>query len=277
LKASFLWKDLRFEGISEGGIRTSIVCEKLDLLFDFGAVTHDRIYRRNLLLTHAHLDHSAGLPYYISQRSLQKLPPPKIFLPSSTVELWEKILRSYSDLEGFPYSYELRGLDLGERAEIKPGYHLRPWPSFHRVPSQGYTIYQSKKRILPELEGKPRSEILERKARGEDIQSNLEVPLVSFSGDAKIEYVIENPDVQKSEVLFMECTYYCKKKDKAQAREWGHTHIDEIAENSSFFKNKALVLIHPSKRYSMKDLKVALDSKLPADLKSRTYLFLPET
>ncbi len=269
----FEWKQWKFEGISEGGIRTSISCPALDCMFDFGAVHPDRVNTMHLLLTHAHLDHSAGLPYFISQRSLQKLKPPKIFVPASTRETWKKIIDLYSELEGFSYQYELHGLEFGERQELKPGFYFKPLPSFHRVPSQGYTIYQSSKKLKAEYKNLSQKEIIHLKSEGVEPNGEFAEPLVSFSGDTKIEYVLENPDVQKSKILFMECTYYCDKRDTNRAREWGHTHLNEIAENHSAFQNEALVLIHASKRYSYREAKEWMQKKLPESLLQKTFLF----
>ena len=139
-----------FEGISEGGIRTSVVMPRLGLMFDIGNQNPDRINIERLLLTHAHLDHSAGIPYYISQRSLRKLGPPKIYLPKTLEAPMREILSLYSKIEDFPYHYEMKGLEEGEEIEIDAYHFFKVWKTFHRVDSQGYTIYERKKKLRSE-------------------------------------------------------------------------------------------------------------------------------
>ncbi|MBL0954249.1 MAG: MBL fold metallo-hydrolase [Leptospira sp.] len=275
LTASFEYKGIKFEGISEGGIRTSIICPSLDFMFDFGYINPDKIHIGKILLTHAHLDHSCGIPYYVSQRSLRKLPIPKIYVPKALEPKLSQILKLYSEIEEFDYECELYGLNFGDRVDLKPGYFFKPLESFHRVPSQGYTVYETKRKLKKEFLSLHSDEIRKSKEDGNDPTEEISIPLVSFSGDSKIEYVLANEDVRKSKILFMECTYYCEKRDVSRAREWGHTHFDEIVEHASSFENEAIVLIHPSKRYSYRELNDLLRKKVPAILKDRISLFLP--
>lgn len=273
--ASFEYKGTKFEGISEGGIRTSIICPSLDFMFDFGFINPDKIHIGKILLSHAHLDHSCGIPYYVSQRSLRKLPIPKIYVPKALEPKLSQILKLYSEIEDFDYECELIGLSHGDRVELKPGYFFKPLPSFHRVPSQGYTVYETKRKLKKEFSSFSSDDIRKSKENCIDPTEEISSPLVSFSGDSKIEYVLENEDVRKSKILFMECTYYCDKRDVSRAREWGHTHFDEIVEHASAFENEAIVLIHPSKRYSYRELNDLLRKKVPNNLKDRISLFLP--
>ncbi len=273
IDAVFEHNNWKFEGISEGGIRTSVVFPALDLMFDFGSVNPDKIHISNLLLTHAHLDHSAGIPYYVSQRSLRKLSPPKIFVPKSIQSDLHDILSIYSRMEGFDYEFQVIGLDFEETVPLKPGFLFQALPSFHRVPSQGYTIFESKKKLKKEFISLKEAEIRDLKSQGIDPTEEIRFPLVSFSGDTKIEYILQNESVRKSKILFMECTYYCEKRGIERARDWGHTHLDEIVAHADAFENEALVLIHPSKRYSYRELTEWVKKKLPTKLLERTHLF----
>ncbi|GBF49567.1 metallo-beta-lactamase [Leptospira ryugenii] len=273
----FEHKNLRFEGISEGGIRTSVCLPSLDLLFDFGTLNPDKIHISQILLTHAHLDHSAGIPYYVSQRSLRNLPPPKIYVPKAIEEQLLQILKLYAQMEDFDYQYSVIGLEHNASIPLKPGYFFKALPSFHRVSSQGYTVFETKRKLKQEFSHIDSQEIRKMKELGKDPTEEVNFPLVSFSGDTKIEYVLENEDVRKSQILFLECTYYCEKRGVERAREWGHTHLDEIVAHADLFENEALVLIHPSKRYSFKELNDWLVKKMPPKLLERTHLFLPKS
>ena len=100
------------------------------------------------------------------------------------------------------------------------------------------------------------------------------MPLFAFSGDSTIEFVLKNELVQKTKVLFLECTYIDNKRDVARAREWGHTHLDEIIENFDYFQNEKLVLVHFSKRYHKNKIKKVLRKRLPSKLQDKVDIFV---
>ncbi|EPG64628.1 MBL fold metallo-hydrolase [Leptospira wolffii] len=275
MECRFEHKGHVFEGISEGGIRTSVVMPRLNLMFDIGHQNPDRVHIERLLLTHAHLDHSAGIPYYISQRSLRKLNPPKIYLPEELESPMREILSLYSKVEDFPYKYEMKGTPEGEEFPLDPYHSFKAWKTFHRVASQGYTIYEKRKRLKPEFQGIPHKELMEKKSAGAEIDEQVTKPVVSFSGDTKIEYVLTHKDVAESEIIFLECTYIDKERDVAAAREWGHIHLDEIIHNLSAFKNEKIVLIHFSKRYSIPYIRSVFSKRIPPSERDRFHLFLP--
>ncbi|EKR64785.1 MULTISPECIES: MBL fold metallo-hydrolase [Leptospira] len=271
----FQHKQYQFEGISEGGIRTSLYLPSLSLMFDIGAQNPNRIHLDTLLLTHSHLDHSCALPYYISQRSLRKLKPPKIFVPAALEEPMRRILDLYSEIEDFSYSYNMKAVSPGDKIDLDQQHFFSPHKTFHRVPSQGYTLYQRRKKLKKEFQSLPQEELNLVLKQNKEVSEPSETPVVSFSGDTKIEYVLEHEDVASSNILFIECTYIDKERNVAQAREWGHIHLDEILGNLSSFRNEKIVLIHFSKRYSISYIREVLDKRIPKEERHRFHPFLP--
>ena len=270
----YSYKGLNFEGISEGGIRTSIVMPSLSILFDIGNLPVDHVHHENLLLTHGHLDHSAGVPYYISQRSLRKLTPPNIYLPEDLFENMNDILKIYQKIEGFEYVYNLKSPKINVFYPLNNNHSFKVFKTHHRIVSQGYTIYEKNKKLKEEYKNIPKEEILNLKFKGVEVSEEKMIPLVSFSGDTKIEYVLENSDVSNSKILFLECTYLDDKRDTKRAREWGHIHLDEIIHYAKEFNNEKIILIHFSKRYSNKMIKELVYSKLPLSLRDRVECFI---
>ena len=55
----------------------------------------------------------------------------------------------------------------------------------------------------------------------------------------------------------------------ADARAWGHTHLDELIAQADAFQNEAVLLIHFSARYRRADIVTALAAKLPPSLAGR--------
>jgi ribonuclease Z len=275
VNATFSHQQFTFLGISEGGIRTCITLPSLNLMFDIGTLPVENIHIRNLFLTHAHLDHSAGVPYYISQRTLLHLSPPNIYIHPTLKEPLEEILSIYSKLEDCNYKYNLHPMNSGEKIVLNKNYFVSSYPSFHRVPSQGYTIYETKRKLKLEYIGLKNQEIVELKKKGTEISEEKTEPVISFSGDTKIEYLLENEDVRKSKVLFLECTYIDQDKTVDHTRRWGHIHLDEIIANADKFENERIVLIHFSKRYPDKYILKTIYNKIPDSLKTKVHCFLP--
>lgn len=273
--AEFEYSGIKIQGYSEGGIRTSIIWPNLDLAFDMGNTYPGQTRYKNLLLTHSHLDHFAGVPYYISQRSLQRLQPPNIYYPKEIHDDLTELFKIYSRLEDFEYKVNLIPMELGKRLELNKQYSFAAHKTFHRVPSQGYTVYETKVKLKPEYADLNQSEIVKLKERGTEISQKIIEPVFSFSGDTKIEYVLEHEDVRKSKVLFLECTYLDEKKDVEHTRLWGHTHLFEIAEHAEKFENERLILLHFSPRYSYKFIREQVQKKLPKSLWERVEFFFP--
>jgi len=275
LKSGFHYKGYDFTGISEGGIRTSVVLPQLDLMFDAGSLDHDKIHVGNLLITHGHLDHAAGIPHYVSQRSLKKLKPPNIILHESLVEPMDKILKLYSRIEDFPYIYNLIPAKDGEEIYLSKNRFIRPLKTYHRIPSFGYTVYELSKKLKKNYQNLQPDELVHLKADGMDISEEKRIPTISFSGDSMIEYVLNNKDVAISKILFLECTYIDETRDTERARKWGHIHLDEIIHYAKEFQNEKIVLFHFSKRYSYNYILSTVKKKIPDILKGRVHCFLP--
>ncbi|HMV43626.1 MAG TPA: MBL fold metallo-hydrolase [Leptospiraceae bacterium] len=271
----FAHANIDFEGISEGGIRTSISIPRYSLLFDIGGIPHEKIHMENVLVTHGHLDHAAGIPYYISQRSLQKLKAPNIYVNEAMYENTKKIIELYSEIEGFSYNYNLISTPTNKEFSLTANTFFKAYQTTHRIPSQGYTIFEKVKKIKSEYASLSSAEIVQLKSKGENLTEEKSLPLVSFSGDTQIEYVLEHKDVRESKILFLECTYVDDDRNVERARAWGHTHLDEIMAHAKEFKNEKIVLIHFSKRYKHSYIKDMIRKKTPESLKGRIHCFLP--
>ncbi|MCC5813595.1 MAG: MBL fold metallo-hydrolase [Leptospira sp.] len=271
----FEHKGIELKGYSEGGIRTSIIWPALNAMFDMGNSNPDQVQYQNLFLTHSHSDHFAGTPYYVSQRSLKGLPKPNIYLPVAIHEKVDRLFKLYSELEEYEYKYNLIPAKIGEEYVLNKQYSVMPLPTFHRVVSQGYTVLETRSKLKPEFMGLKGPELKEKKDSGIEIETTIKTPVFSFSGDTKIEYVLENEAVQKSKILFLECTYLDNKRNVERAREWGHIHLDEIIQNAKYFQNEKLVLIHFSQRYRYKEIREFIRDKVPKELMEKIHIFIP--
>lgn len=159
------------------------------------------------------------------------------------------------------------------------GYFVKPFATTHVVPSQGYVVCSRKQKLREEYLGLPGAEIKALRQAGEDITRTVEVAEAAFTADTTMDFVkVDAPETRlalSAKVFFMECTFVDDTMTAEDAREYGHTHLDEIVANADAFANVgALVLIHFSPRYSIETILECLDRKLPPELKEKAVPLL---
>ncbi|CAN5560881.1 MBL fold metallo-hydrolase [soil metagenome] len=267
-----VYGDLRFTGYSLAGISTSIAMPEADVLFDVAQGLPFQTPYNTILLTHAHMDHASGLPYLISQKSMQRRPKPLVIMPEAAIDPLTRMMKIWHEIDQFEYAFEFRAVKYGEDIPLKGEYFARSFPTFHRVPSQGYTIFKRRKRLKTEFAKATPQELGSLRREGKVIDETLEENLVSFTGDTKIEF-LESDQARKSKVLFMEVTYWDGKKSVENAREWGHIHFDELLPKLEKIEAEKIVLIHASARYTTKDIRAIIEDRVPEHLKPKLILF----
>ena len=266
---------LSFGGISTAGIATAIKIKELGLCIDVANGPFSLTGVGRFLITHGHLDHCAGLPYLLSQKALNRHKPALIYGPPAFIEKMQTILELFQQMEDHRYSYELIAVDFNSDYELKNGCFFRAFPTFHRVPSNGYTIFRRQKKLKEEYAGLSRESLLEAKARGELIESTRQEPIVSFSGDSRIEF-LDGPDfIRKSKILFLEASFLDDKRTLDETREWGHTHLDEIVGRLKRIEAEKIVVYHLSARYRRRDVEKLIAEKIPAEERERMVIFPP--
>ena len=228
-----------------------------------------------MLLTHGHLDHSSGLAYHISQRSLRHLPGATIYSPPSIAPHLREIMRLWSTIEEFEFDYNLIPVEYDQILPLKGNFYFSAFPTLHRIDSCAYTIFERRVKLKEEFRHLPGNEISTLKKQRNDLFFETGVPIVTFSGDTRIEFILENQHARDSKVLFLECTYIDEKRSVERARTWGHVHLDEIATHAESFRNvEKLFLIHFSPRYRHEEIRRAIKAKLPEWLAKKTVPFI---
>ncbi|MCS6984371.1 MAG: MBL fold metallo-hydrolase [Leptospiraceae bacterium] len=262
------------KAIGLGGIESCYILPEFQLAFDFGRCPEELIDISRVFLTHGHLDHASGLPYYFSQRSLKHLDSGEVYVPKQILEPLRQILELWHKIEDFSYTINLIPVEPGDKIEVRQNYYIRPLLAHHRICALGYVLVKETRKLKQEFLNLPGEKIRELKEKGERIFDIQETPLFCFSGDTTIEFVTQNPLVQKTEILLLECTYIDEKKPVEIARKWGHVHLDEIATYASCFQNKQLILTHFSKRYTPSQIEEFVKKKLPEELWAKTILLV---
>ena len=262
LKPGDVLGGLRLEGFSRAGVGTSLWMPSLGICFDVGPGVQEQAVCSKFFITHAHLDHAAGIPYVLSQRTLQGLFEHEVFAREPLIACYKEVLQAWSRVEEFDYRAKLTVFEDGVVC-VHPGYEVIRFPTVHRIPSQGYTLRHRKKKLKPEFERLGQAEIRDLRIRGIEVAEDVVTSVLSFTGDTQIEVLDLSPEIAESKILFLEVSYYGSKKSVQEARRWGHIHLDELQSRWDQLKCDFIVLKHTSRRYSRSEVLVALNEIVP--------------
>lgn len=271
--SSFEYSGLKFEGLSLAGVRTSLALPQHSLAFDLAQGLPHAIGMNTFLLTHGHMDHSAGVPYVISQKAMNSHVTPRFIMPTEMLEPMTEIMNQWSLIEGHTYEFQFIGARPAETFPLDGKLFIKSFETVHRIPSLGYSLYRRSRKLRQDLTGRSSEEIAEIRKRGEDPTEEKTDLLVSFTGDTQIEVFERSPEILKSKILIIEATYLDERKSIESARDWGHIHLSELLSRLPQIESEKILLIHSSARYSFEEAKSILEKRLPAHEKERVILF----
>lgn len=264
------------EAHSVGGIETSFQVPSFDCNLDIGRCPPAALRRSRLFLTHAHMDHAAGLPYFVSMRAMQNLPPPKVYCPQGIHANLSQILALWTQLDSSANRCELIGVNPGDRFALGGDRYMEAFRSPHRVETLGFCLIRQRKKLKPAYYGLNGKAIAEQVRLGQEVHESDETPEICFPGDTNITVVENEILVRTSRLLMLECTFIGDKPGQRWAHKGGHIHLDDIAERADLFQNEAILLTHFSRRYAPDIIRKAVQDRLPKRLKERIHLLIHE-
>src|SRR5476651_2674240 len=86
-------------GYSVAGEETVAQIPELNVCFDIGRAPYFALTSDIVCLTHSHMDHLAGLPYYLSQRFFQGMQPGMVLLPREMERPIDAMLACWREVE----------------------------------------------------------------------------------------------------------------------------------------------------------------------------------
>jgi ribonuclease Z len=267
--------DLRIEGWSRAGEETWFRIHPPGLALDTGRGALQLTGARDVFLTHGHLDHALGLPYVLSQRSLHRSVDTRVFCPAEAAAAVAALIAASEALERASYRYELVPLSPGDRVEVGRDLAIEPFATDHVVPSLGYHLIRRKRRLPPELAGRPAAELIALRRQGIEIAETVEEVWLSYCGDTGPAVFEMEPRLYGSRVLMVECTFLTA-DHRHRGALYKHVHLEDLAERAGSFRNEDLVLHHLSRRHSIGELRREVDLHLPA-IAPRVHLLVEGT
>ena len=259
------------EGRSRAGHETWFRIRDLGVMLDLGRGADAAIGVSNIFISHAHLDHAAGIAFYAGQRQLHRMTGGRVWVPAEAAEGFREILRVWERLTNTRFDdVEILGIAAGDVVRIGRTLEVRVHAATHRVAANAYEIVEVRHRLKEE--GLTQEEIRRRRA---EVIEEYRVPLLFYTGDTDRGILESNTALFKSEVLIIECSFVSDGHQERAAR-YRHIHFDDIAEFADRFENRLIVLTHFSRRYSRADIRDEIGRRCPGVIRERLRLALPE-
>lgn len=279
----FAHAGLRILGHSLAGEETYVIVPELDVAFDFGRAPREMVSINHVFLTHGHMDHSAGIAYYCSQRLFVDTPPGHIYLPEPLLEPVRDLLRVWARIDGQEPPAHLHAIAAGQDAPVRRNLLVRAFRVNHPcrrrgsapIDSLGYAAIEVRNKLKDEFAGLSGEELVQLKRRGVEITRRIEVPLVAYCGDTGIGEFFALEHVKRARVLILECTFVEEDhRDRAQAG--GHMHLSDLRRLLPSLENECVLLTHLSRRTLIGDAKRLLAAAIGEELDTRVFLLMDQ-
>lgn len=266
---------LTIEGRSRAGHETWFRVRDLNVALDIGRCPDALIGVPNVFISHAHLDHALGIPFYAGQRHMQRIPGGRVFVPAEAAEDFRELMKLHEKLEGTGYDIEIVGMAEGDVVRIGRTFEVRAHRATHRVAARAYEFIEIRHHLREEFVGRDDEEIVAFRKSGAEVAEEFRKALLFYTGDTDRGILETNRALFAADVLIIECSFIFD-GHQARAAQYRHIHFDDIAEFAEQFQNEMIVLTHFSRRYSRPEIRDEIRRRCPAVLRDRLRLALAD-
>ena len=262
------------EGYSRAAVQTCWRLPELKILFDVGVSPWDFMGTPTMFISHAHLDHIAALPAYVSRRRMMKMDPPVIYLPDSAVDMAWKTLQCFRNLDRGAMPCELIGMLHGDEIVLSRETTVKAVAVQHTIDALGFIVYERRKKLKPQYVDLPQEEIRRLSVSGVEVSAERRIIKAAYTGDTNPKGIDDNPEFYEAEVLISELTFAAPEHRRDKIHKHGHCHIDDYCVRSQRFENDCIIAGHLSTRCSDEQTVRYVDKALPGRLDGRLKLWL---
>jgi len=265
--------ELEIIGYSVAGEETVVAMPQLDVCFDIGKAPNQIVPINHVLLTHGHMDHAAGIAYYLSHRNFCGQSAGTILAPENLLGPIKEIIDAWGRLDGNEIPANLVGVKPGDEHQIKPNLFARVFPTKHSKGSVGYSVIEKRKKLKPEHTKLKGPQIVELKKQGVEIDYTVEIPIVTYLGDTQYVDFSQLKYIAESRILIAECTFYLPEHSE-RAEAGRHMHIDEFAALIEKMQNEHIVITHTTQRTPMSQIRKTLKEVLSPEKHNKAILLM---
>jgi ribonuclease Z len=265
---------ITIEGYSRAMVQSVWRIPEWDVGFDVGAVPWNFIATPTWFVTHAHLDHLAGLPSLVSRRTLMDLPRPTVvYVPETVVDDVWAMLKSWEKLDRGPQNCTINGLQAGDEVPLSRDHVVSCFATRHPVPSLGYVVWERRQKLKPEYAGLAGDQIRDLRQSGVAVTEEQRIPMLCYTGDTSPAGLDENPTAYEARILITEMSFVRVNHPREKIHGFGHMHIDDFIERAERFQNELVIAAHVSSRYEIEETKEAVAKFVPERLRQRLHVW----
>ena len=238
----------RIQGISVAGEQAVVHVPELDLCFDVGLCPRAILPTPTIALSHTHMDHVGGLPYWFSQRFFQKMPgTARCLVHPKMAEPLRRMMAAWVDLERQRTPHEIVAIEPDTEFQVRPNIFVRAIEVSHTTPALGFVAIERRSKLRDEFHGLPQDRLRELRAQGVEITRMIEIPLVAYTGDTEPGEFLLREEFRRAQVVITECTFF-EDEHRDRAKIGKHLHVEDLRPLLEAWEARDVVIVHVSRR-----------------------------